>query len=347
MILFLLATGLPLAQLLGAPKTWAELPKALAAGQQALWHSFAFAASAATICVALGLMTWRRPWGAVLWLPFFIPGVLLGMALIFVLNRPLFSAVYQSAAIVVLGLTLRYVAVAWHGVAHALRSTDRDLADAARLEGASGWQLLRHVEWPQIASPLAVAWYVTYVLCRWDVETLVLIVPPGGETAALRIFNLLHYGHTAQVNALCLLLLFLALLPWILWQTGRGVHMFRRLLEFFQARTLFTASTLPSGRLFGNGFNRRDAKDAETNVLVISAFFASLRFAMSWPWIGAPRHWKKACLAGTMAVGVGLALAGCSPPASSEAKLESAFFSRAQVIGSRGAGPASLASRGL
>ena len=92
-----------------------------------------------------------------------------------------------------------------------------------------GWRAPRAAtavayRWPQIASPLAVAWYVTYVLCRWDVETLVLIVPPGGETAALRIFNLLHYGHTAQVNALCLLLLFLALLPWILWQTGRGVH---------------------------------------------------------------------------------------------------------------------------
>ena len=41
----------------------------------------------------------------------------------------------------------------------------------------------------------------------WDVETLVLIVPPGGETLSLRIFNLLHYGHNSQVNALCLLLL--------------------------------------------------------------------------------------------------------------------------------------------
>jgi ABC-type spermidine/putrescine transport system permease subunit II len=45
------------------------------------------------------------------------------------------------------------------------------------------------------------------------VETLVLIVPPGGESLSLRVFNLLHYGHNPQVNALCLLLLVLALLP--------------------------------------------------------------------------------------------------------------------------------------
>ena len=32
----------------------------------------------------------------------------------------------------------------------------------------------------------------------------------GGETLALRVFNLLHYGHNAQVNALCLTLLLVA-----------------------------------------------------------------------------------------------------------------------------------------
>ena len=31
---------------------------------------------------------------------------------------------------------------------------------------------------------------------------MILMLPPGGETLALRIFNLLHYGHNAQVNAL-------------------------------------------------------------------------------------------------------------------------------------------------
>ena len=40
---------------------------------------------------------------------------------------------------------------------------------------------------------------------------------PGGETLALRVFNLLHYGHHAQVNALCLILLLLAVLPLAAW----------------------------------------------------------------------------------------------------------------------------------
>ncbi|HSH15503.1 MAG TPA: hypothetical protein VLD18_05675, partial [Verrucomicrobiae bacterium] len=68
-------------------------------------------------------------------------------------------------------------------------------------------------------APFAAAvWYVIYLLCLWDVETLILIVPPGGETLALRVFNLLHYGHNSQVDAICLLLLLLAVWPlFILW----------------------------------------------------------------------------------------------------------------------------------
>ena len=63
--------------------------------------------------------------------------------------------------------------------------------------------MLRHVQWPQIAPQIAAAWYVVFLLCLWDVESMILVVPPGGETLALRVFNLLHYGHNAQVNALC------------------------------------------------------------------------------------------------------------------------------------------------
>ena len=131
----------------------------------------------------------------------------------------------QSAAVVLLAYTIRYLAPAWNGVARSLRTVDRDLTDAARLDGASGWSLLHHVQWPQIAPALGVSWYVTYLLCLWDVEALVLIVPPGGETLALRIFNLLHYGHNAQVNALCIVLLMMAAAPlavWMIWQWIRS-----------------------------------------------------------------------------------------------------------------------------
>src|SRR5437764_4331290 len=96
---------------------------------------------------------------------------------------------------------------------------DPDLMDAARLNGATRWQMLRHVYWPQIRPQVAAAWYIIFLLCLWDVESMILVVPPGGETLALNIFNLLHYGHNAQVNALCLTLLGLVVIPLLAWQS--------------------------------------------------------------------------------------------------------------------------------
>jgi ABC-type Fe3+ transport system permease subunit/DNA-binding beta-propeller fold protein YncE len=232
LLLCSLSVVVPLFQLISVKRTWTELPGALAAGQLAIGNSFFLAASSATIILAVGFagarLTTNRPRffsysarlaGLLLWLPFLVPGVLLGIALVTVFNHAWASLFYQSAGIVILAFVFRYLAPGWTAASHALRSVDSDLTDAARLEGASRWQMLRHVHWPQVASPLATVWYIIFVLCLWDVESMILIVPPSiSETLASRIFNLLHYGHNAQVNALCLTLLALALAPLVIWQ---------------------------------------------------------------------------------------------------------------------------------
>jgi ABC-type Fe3+ transport system permease subunit/sugar lactone lactonase YvrE len=232
--LFVLSAALPLLQLLTAGRAWAELPGALAAGQSALWGSLALALSSASLVLLIGLLPLTRPGrgagpgyqrlrtalACLRWAPFLIPGVLLGIALITLFNRSWLTALYTSAGMVVLAYALRYLAPGRAIVAEARRRVDPLLLDTARLEGADSWQMLRHVEWPQIAPQAAVAWYVVFVLCLWDVESMILITPPGLETLALRIFNLLHYGHNSQVDALCLLLLAVALAPFCCWAVG-------------------------------------------------------------------------------------------------------------------------------
>lgn len=218
-----LATVLPLLDLVTNVRTWSELSPALAAGRNAFAHSLFFAAVPATACLAFALLAWRKPIGSFLWLPFLVPGSLLGIGLILAFNRPGLASFYQSGWFVVFAFVIRYSALAWSGVGRASRGVDTLPADAARLGGASGWRLFRAATLPQVRSQLAAAWYITYLLCLWDVETLVLIVPPGAETLALRVFNMLHYGHTTQVNALCVWLLALALAPLLLERTWRAL----------------------------------------------------------------------------------------------------------------------------
>jgi ABC-type Fe3+ transport system permease subunit/DNA-binding beta-propeller fold protein YncE len=224
-LLLLLSLALPLKELVASERTWVELPGALAAGKGALGNSFLFAAVAATCCIGLGLLmsSWRWPVSFIA--TFLIPGILIGIVLSFVLNRPGLSFVYQSAAIVVIGLVLRYLVLAWKGARHALRSVDPDLTATSRVNDRAAFvQRLRFVYWPQIGPQIVAAWYIIYLLSLWDVETLIFIIPPGRETLAMRVFNLLHYGHNTQVYALCLILLGLAVAPLLAWQSWRWLR---------------------------------------------------------------------------------------------------------------------------
>lgn len=208
-----LSAALPLMRLLLGGRVWSDIGGALAANRGAMGHSFWFAFLGATLILTLGMAGWRRRALGISWAGFFLPGALLGVALILIFNRPSLAAIYQGMGIVLLALTARYFAVGWAGARMAMQSLDRDVADFARLAGASGRERLRHAILPQVGATLAGVWYVVFLFCLWDVDAVLLIVPPGTQTLSMQIFGLLHYGHNSQVDALCAILLILALAP--------------------------------------------------------------------------------------------------------------------------------------
>ena len=229
---------LPLGQLTLRQRTWTELASAVSAARMATFNSFCSSSITAMAVVAVGfglsgrpVMTgrfrevWLLKWGRRgTWLFFLMPGVFLSVVLITLLNRPGFFWLYSSFGIVWLALGLRYLAPVWGGLEAARGTMDGTLVETARLLGARGLDYFRLITWPQLGGPGLFLSYALYLLCLWDVETIVLLQPPGGETLALRIFNLLHYGHAAQVNALCLVTLGLAMVPILAFELIRRVH---------------------------------------------------------------------------------------------------------------------------
>tara|TARA_B100000902_G_scaffold173416_1_gene167349 strand:+ start:2971 stop:4371 length:1401 start_codon:yes stop_codon:yes gene_type:complete len=207
---------LPLGQLLLNARTWLDFSGAIQAGSRSIFNSFWFAFLTASSVSVIGVLTSSYKVFRLTWLFLFLPGVLLGVVWISIFNRPSLDWFYGGGCMVVTALSLRYFAFGWEGMRGAKNSIDADLVSATNLFGVSWWQRWRHLLQPQVGWAIFAVWYVIYLLCLWDTETVVLIVPPGGETLALRVFNLLHYGHHSQVNALCLILLLLALLPLVL-----------------------------------------------------------------------------------------------------------------------------------
>jgi iron(III) transport system permease protein len=223
-----ISVGLPILQLLTTSATWTQFRAAADATWPLTLNSFSFAAGAASIIVAINAIVRHWIFGLTLWLLFLIPGMLLSIGVIWLLNRPGLDIIYRSAAVIFVVLGMRYAGPAWALLRHAFTTSDPSLIESARLDGLRGWRFFRHIHWPRLAPAGGAAWYVSYLLCLWDVETLTLLYPPGTETLALRIFNLLHYGHNAQVNALCLLLLAVAALPAVAYGLWTGVRSFSR-----------------------------------------------------------------------------------------------------------------------
>ena len=293
----------PLAHLASSANAWKQMIPAFAAGKSAFGASLITSLAAATLAGVFALLLAKRKRSAAAWLPFLIPGVVLGIIIIRVFNQRGLSWMYPSVGLVIAALGLRYLALPLQGLIHARRSIDPEIIAAARADGASSTRAFWKMELPLLAGPIFFAWYVAYLFCLWDAETLVMIVPPGGETLSLRVFNMLHYGHTEHVNALCLWLILLAVAPLL------TRHIFRSKFTALAAvLCLVGCSKLPEGSVElqsqffthvevigrrGNGageFNkpRSLAVDAQDNLYVadmtgrIQKFSPSGQYLLSW-----------------------------------------------------------------
>lgn len=222
------ALGLGLAAPLGwlalAQESWRDFGETLAVSRRAIVYSALFASFAALGSVVFGVLLRAVVGVRFFWALFLAPGTLVGAGLALANNWAAGGWLDLGWMPVVAALVLRYLALGVSGGSVALNGVDNRLLAMARLEGMEFWRRWRHCVLPAAGKGLFCLWWMIYLFCLWEVEVLIFMVPPGVETLALRVFNLLHYGHTGQVNALCFLLIFLGAAPWIvgkLWRMAR------------------------------------------------------------------------------------------------------------------------------
>ncbi|HIG31670.1 MAG TPA: hypothetical protein EYQ50_29185, partial [Verrucomicrobiales bacterium] len=247
----ILAPGVPFMNLLGAAETWKELESGFRSAAPAIVWSFIFASGCATICLLIAAVGAKLRMAEWFWVFFFVPGLFIGIGAVILLNHPpVLIYIYQSMAVVLLVLCLRYVAIIWSPVNVLIRRIPREWMEFARLQTPGKIQLLRRVHLPYLFLPMSAGWYLVYLFCLWDVESLIMIIPPGVETLSMRIFGLLHYGHTGQVNALCLILIFLAAMPLLIWKLAATIR--KRWYHFSRSTQIYLGLILIQS-LIGGG----------------------------------------------------------------------------------------------
>ena len=106
---------------------------------------------------------------------------------------------------------------------HAFRTLPHEMFDAAAVDGAGSLRQLCCVALPCRAAALGLAWIVAFAVALGDLGASVLVLPPGVNTLALKIFDLLHSGVEDQVAGICLALvaLFAAAAAVAAWLAGR------------------------------------------------------------------------------------------------------------------------------
>ena len=164
---------------------------------------------AAVFAVALALyVEWegailRRVVELVVYLPFLLPPIVTGLSLLVLFVG---IGVERGYATLVIGHTVFVQAVVFRLVQTRLRSLPRSLVEASADLGASPWQTLRHVLWPQLRPALATGAILAFTL-SFD-ETLISVFLAGDATTLpLRLWAMMRVGFTPEINALVTLVL--------------------------------------------------------------------------------------------------------------------------------------------
>ncbi len=146
-------------------------------------------------------------------IPFAIPASLLGIGLIRVWNRPSTGLIYTSFIIVIFAYIARFSLFSIRSVSANLRQINTNLEEAAVISDASWMMRLFKILIPLARPGLMAGWIITFIFCMGELGVILLVVPPGKETLSIRIYTLMHYGAGNLVACLCLILIFITLIP--------------------------------------------------------------------------------------------------------------------------------------
>jgi iron(III) transport system permease protein len=134
-----------------------------------------------------------------------------GIGLILFWNRMLDSPLYGSALMPVHAVLARFAPVAVIILFARMRMIDPVLHDAARVFQSSAFSRWSAIDLPLLAPGFVVAACMFFALAVGELGATLIVAPAGHATVTMRIYNYLHFGSSADVAGLCLMMTILTL----------------------------------------------------------------------------------------------------------------------------------------
>lgn len=147
----------------------------------------------------------RRLLDGLAFTPLVIPGLVLGLALLFVYLRvPL--PIYGTLLILLIAYCTRYLPYGMRYSGAAMSQMSSELEESAMVSGASWWQSFRRILVPLASSGILAGWVYVLIVSFRELSSTVLLYSPGSETLSILIFEQFQDGNFTAIAAIGMLM---------------------------------------------------------------------------------------------------------------------------------------------
>lgn len=134
-------------------------------------------------------------------LPIAIPGLVLGVALLFVyLRMPI--AIYGTLWILFIGYFTNYMPFGMRYASTSMYQISGELEESAHTSGASWWQTFRKINLPLLMPGLTAGWIFIVMIAVRELSISILLYSPGSEVLSIMIWEQWDNGQFAELAAL-------------------------------------------------------------------------------------------------------------------------------------------------
>ena len=139
--------------------------------------------------------------------PLAVPVALFSLGLIKAADYFDLQYLSSSSVFCLTGLVAHFLFLAIKIMQAGIEQIDCRGEEAALLTGASTTKIMVRIILPRLKASAAVAFFLLFICCFAELSATLLLVPPGRETVAVKIYNLMHYGADDMVASLCLFII--------------------------------------------------------------------------------------------------------------------------------------------
>jgi iron(III) transport system permease protein len=133
------------------------------------------------------------------WLPFAIPGILLGVGLLYVfLGNPLLRAMYGGIPLMILATVIAGMTLGVQILKATMVQLGAGLEEAARTSGASWWYGFRHVIVPILMPTLVLVGVVNFIAAARDIASVALLATNASKTLSLLQLDYMIDGRSEE-----------------------------------------------------------------------------------------------------------------------------------------------------